>query len=439
MQTRTMPTTTRGSERSDRPKPGAVASRALGGAIALAVLAVNGGAQANAPAPFSRPTGAVPGMVVERASPLLVEREELVVDCAKEMSPLHPRCTFVATYALRNPAAGEEELLGAFYTTEAENHRGGRSENRDADSARVTAALDGVDARAEATEDQLRRMDTIVLEDPELGAAQKPPAVVLRRQPFRIIVRGGAKASLVFTGELQPTAFAGERGWGGYQLPAIATRHPGLAKPFALGWDTSDEDYLYLISPIRRWSGDPDVHVSVRYRGANDFSPSASGSAWTHVDQGDVVTSSTVFRAGTPQNLRFRLSYRPSPLHNGGPLVGIGPRIAREELRFRFGYEVGLSSFMIVGASAETNFDEYATAATTLDFATPSFIVIPSFSLGAGPTVQFRTHEPTRVGARSQLTISWPLLSLVFPVDYYPVAGSAGSHFEGAFLTQLSF
>lgn len=416
----------------------AVERRSLALVVVVGLLAISSLAHANAPAPFSRPTGSVPGVVVERASPLLVEREDLAIDCAVNESPIHPRCTFVATYALRNPAAEEEELLGAFYTTEAPRRDGTPSEHRGEPAAPVTASLDGVDVRAEATEAQLQRMDALVAEDPEL-AAQKPPGDELHRQPFRIVVKGGAKASLVFAGELTATSYDGDHPEG-YNLPGIATRHPAWARGTPLSWDRSDDDFLYLISPIRRWSGAPDVHVSIRHRRRNGFTPAVAGATWTHSDDGPFTTSRTVLRAGSSANLRFGLSYRPPLFHNGGPVVGIGPRIAREELRVRFGYEVGLSTFMILGASAETNFDEYVTAATTLDLATPNvFLFIPSLSLGAGPAVQFRKEEDTRVGARTQFTIAWPHLSFLFPVDYYPVAGSAGSHFEGAFLTQLSY
>ncbi len=71
-------------------------------------------------------------------------------------------------------------------------------------------------------------MDALVAEDPEL-AAQKPPGDELHRQPFRIVVKGGAKASLVFAGELTATSYDGDHPEG-YNLPASrpATRR-GLA------------------------------------------------------------------------------------------------------------------------------------------------------------------------------------------------------------------
>jgi hypothetical protein len=99
-----------------------------------------------------------------------------------------------------------------------------------------------------------------------------------------------------------------------------------------------------------------------------------------------------------------------------------------------------MSSFGLLGLSAETNFDHYVTGALVLDAASPNFLLIfPSLSVGGGVVTQWRHDAPTRPGGRFQLGISWPLVSLSFPIDYYPVSNSSRSHFEGAFLTQLSF
>ena len=414
---------------------------ALASLFFLVVAALSFPARANGTAPFSRPTGAAAGVLVERASPLVVEREELIVDCTKDdpkPRPLHPRCTFVATYALRNPSPGEEELLGAFYT--ALFQPGVSPSAAYAGEPPVMARLDGVDVRAEATDQQLARMDALVREDPEVGDAERASWYRLQRDPFRIAVAGGQRAQLVFNGELRAVSFSSSEPLGPYHLPALLTRHPGPFVPRGWDWETSDDDFVYLISPLGHWAGAPEVHVTVRHRSANGFAHAAPTTPWTRQTAGDVTSESTVVRASARQNLRFHLSSGTSLLKNGGPVVGIGPRIGREELRVRLGYEVGLSTFLILGASAETNFDAYVTGALTLDLATASALgFIPSLGIGGGAAVQARTGEPTRAGARSQLTIAWPVLSIAFPVDVYPVAGSAGSHVEGAFLTQLSF
>jgi hypothetical protein len=376
-------------------------------------------------------------MVLERPSPLTVEREELAVDCALNEAVIHADCTFTATYFLHNPTASVEEVLGAFYTVElAHSARGRASESS---LVPVEASLDGRPASAEATPEQLERMDQIVLSDPEAARAVGGE-IALVRVPFRVVVEPGAHVRLLFHGPLNPTKFEDDRPLHGYTIPAIIARHVLLAPKEDESWTHTAEDYLYLISPLSTWAGDPEVVVSVRYHERNDFTPSSPSGAWTTSTEGGITTSRTVVRASARKNLRFRLAYKAFPIINGGPLVGIGPRIAREELRVRAGYEISGPEFLIYGIAAESNFDTYFTGVATIEAATPNLIFIfPSLALGLGVPVQVRHAEPTRVGGRLEFTASFPVLSFVFPVDFYPVANSSGSHWEGAFLTQLSF
>lgn len=405
-------------------------------ALGLCVFATS--AEANAPAPYSRPTGAVPGVVVEQPSPVAVEREDLVIDCAEDESPLHPSCTFVATYFLRNPAPAEEELLGAFYTAErAAAYGSGPS------PPAVTIHLDGADARAEATPEQIERMDAIVRQDATIAPILEVNALALRHEPFRIRVAAGARATLVFRGTLAPirsesTVSARE----GYVLHALYARHPVFGPSKTVSREGSEDDFLYLVSPISpsRWSGDAEVNLRIRHRTANDFAVSSPAGRFAATQSAGITTESIAIRASSRQNLRFRLVYAEPFIHNGGPVIGMGQRIGRQELRVRLGYEIGLSTFLLLGGSADTDFKDFVTAAATVDAATPVFaFIIPSISLGAGVPVQFRRDVPPRVGARAQIGISWPILSLVFPIDVYPAENSSGSHVEASFLAQLSF
>ncbi len=409
----------------------------VGLGLVVLLLASSRPAFANAAAPFSQPTGAAAGVVMERPSPLVVEREELVIDCASgQSSPLNARCSFKATYFLLNPTGSGEELLGAFYTLS----RGGRGAGRPpTEDLSVRPSLDGAQAHAQANTEQLRRMDAIVAEDPEV-ARELQGGHGLDRTPFRVAVGAGARARLVFEGRLTPVRYRRDESSRGYALPAIVARHIFFAPSASRSWDRSEDEFFYMISPLSRWAGDPEVLITVRHRRDNDFVPRSLESAWTKSKEGDVEVETASVRASSRKNLRFGLSYTPFPLVNGGPLIGLGPRIGREELRVRAGYEFSGPSYLVYGLSAETNFREYMTAVASIDLATPNFIfLIPSLAVGAGVPVQLRKGEPTRVGGRMTLTISWPLVSFLFPVDYYPVANSSGSHFEGAFMTQLSF
>lgn len=416
-------------------------------AVAACVVAFAGSmrlAHANAPAPYSRPVGAMPGMVIERPSPLVVEREELVVDCAKGGFQFHAQCTFMATYFLLNPAANEEEVLGAFYSVEsagAVSH----TESGVAREGEVAIAVDGKSASAEATPEQIATMDAIVLADPEIarevaiGEGGRRERVLVAA-PFRVTVAPGARARLVFTGSLRPTHFEDDRPNRGFTLTPILTRHVLVSPQEETVWGSSAEDFLYLVSPLRSWAGDPDVAITVKVPRRNDVTVSEPDTRWDAATEDGIQIRRTVVKARARKNLRFRVAYNHFAIVNGGPLLGVGPRIAREELRVRAGYELSGPDYMIYGVAAETNFDTYVTAVATAEIATPNVLAIfPSFALGLGVPVQFRRAEPTRVGGRGELTLSFPLVSFLFPVDFYPVPSSSGSHWEGAFITQLSF
>lgn len=347
---------------------------------------------------------------------------------------IHAQCSFTATYFLHNPTTGVEEVLGAFYTVERV-----RNASRSETPYHVDITLEGQRVTAEATPEQLARMDEIVKQDRDIAQELGNENLELAREPFRIVVEAGARARLVFHGELNPTDFDDSRPAHGYPIPANVVRHPFLSRTDSETWTKSGESYLYLISPLGNWAGDPEVFVTVRHHRANDFTPS-SPEGFRSTTDGKITTARTVVRASAKKNLRFRLEYDPFPILNGGPLVGIGPRIAREELRLRAGYEVSGPEYLIYGVAAESNLDTYFTAVATIEAATPNFLILfPSLAVGLGVPVQVRKSEPTRVGVRGELTFSFPILSLVFPVDYFPVANSSGSHWEGAFVTQLSF
>ena len=407
-------------------------------AIVLAPLGGTRVARANAAAPFSTPVGAVPGAVMERASPLRVEREELVVDCAQ---PGAFACTFTATYFLYNPTNLVEEVLGAFYAMRTTDPHASSWHNNNSSGTddHVRAELDGQAADAPGTDEQLQRMDEIVVHDPEIGRLTASGRFGLQRDPFLVSVAPGTRARLVFRGPLRPIRFEDPGPKEGYAIPALRVRHVALASKNLPTWDRVELEYLYLLSPLRGWAGDPNVTITVRYPLARDFTPS-SPAPWRSETDGEIVTSTTTVRAATADNLRFRLSRNPFPIMHGGPLLGIGPRIGREELRARFGYEIGGPEALVYSVAGETNFRDYVTAVATVEAASPSFVfIIPSLALGIGVPVQFRKDAPTRVGVRGQLAISWPLVSLLFPIDVYVAENSSGAHVEGAFVTQVSF
>lgn len=374
-----------------------------------------------------------------RPSPVAVEREELVITCASGgRTTSHPSCGFTATYHLYNPSARGEELLGAFYEIFA-GGGGAAGEGLRVTRGATNIRLEDADVPTEATDEQLARMDAIVMQDASILADVRAGRT-LARTPFTVVVGAGARARLVFRGDLLPTSYLHDSPREGYAIPAILQRHLFLGTSSREEWLDAEDEYTYLVTPIGSgWAGDPEIVVTINHDAGNGFVPASLG-RWETSRSGGMVSETARTRASARQNLKFRLVDKGFPLKNGGPLFGMGPRIGREELRARAGYEISGPHWLVYGLAAETNFREYVTAVATVDLATPALIfVIPSLAVGLGVPVQFRKDEPTRVGGRFTFTWSWPLISFLFPIDYYPTPNSSGSHVEGAFVTQLSF
>ena len=91
-------------------------------------------------------------------------------------------------------------------------------------------------------------------------------------------------------------------------------------------------------------------------------------------------------------------------------------------------------------SDAQATFSEDFTGTTTLvplgEVASPGVYFIPSLGLGAGVPIQFRSGAGTHVGARMQLTLSFPVVSIVFPVDVFP--GDAGNTWQVGLFGQAS-
>jgi hypothetical protein len=90
------------------------------------------------------------------------------------------------------------------------------------------------------------------------------------------------------------------------------------------------------------------------------------------------------------------------------------------------GAALGLAGLVCQGLDARRRLVNGGTFTKSREAATPDILVfIPSLGLGLGMPVQLRSGEPTLVGARVQLTLSFPVLSFVVPIDWFPAgAGS---------------
>ncbi|HEX3345784.1 MAG TPA: hypothetical protein VHS09_14470 [Polyangiaceae bacterium] len=381
-------------------------------AVVAAVLAAQApAALANAPAPYVRQPDRLGGAFVVAPTSLVVEREDLSFRCATASS-----CTFQAAYHVVNPGDAREEVLGAFYGIAAHG---------------VTIRADGVDARRELTAEQRVASDAAV-------TAIEPRVVssygeALRRTGFTLAVEGHARAELVFEGVMEPVfqevSFNREE----FVIDAVLARHPWLSTESR---DDERVEYAYALSPIRSWGGSPTIDVTVRLAGGLRWVPEAGWSVG--VEDGGVVARRTL-AARDASVLRFSAILPGTTLLNGGPFVAAGGRIGPAELRTRLGYEIAGPRAVLYSAAVETSFHGRTTLVPVIEAASPDLvIIIPSFGLGAGVPVQLRSGAPALVGVRGQLTVSFPVVSLVVPFDWFPGA-AGGEQAQVAMLAQASF
>lgn len=373
-------------------------SAPLGAALLalLATLTLSPPARANAPAPLVRADRNEGGAFVARPTSLVVEHEDLSFRCNGD------DCAFQAVYHVVNPTDAREEVLGAFYGIAADQ---------------LTATADGADARRTLCPDQMSTVDNAVaVLDQELARDD------VARQGFYLAVDAHARATLVFAGRMQSVVFDTRSDvLGEFAFPPLATRHLWLGTRATE--DTTDE-YAYALSPIRSWAGSPTIEVTVRCPSARYWPADQAGWAVSEQD-GDLVARRTI-AAADASTLRFRVVHPGTIVLNGGPMIGLGGRIdGTGEFRARLGYEGALPWWVIWSASVETSFKGTTTVVPLGEVATPDLIfVIPSLGLGAGVPVQIRQGAGTYVGARMQLTVSFPVLSMVLPVDVFPGASS---------------
>lgn len=371
---------------------------ALATGSVLALLAAT--AAGNAPAPFSRNAGS--GPFVERKTPLVIEREELVFECADGSDALRlPSCVFHATYQVRNPTTQREEVMGAFY----------------GDTEGLVITADGLDTHAWLKPEHAAAMDRVVK---ELDPDREDRTVDTLRAGFVLEVDPGQRRVLRFAGRLMPSSPDDAAEATGFVMPANRARHPWLATP---GRSAARYEFEYLLFPIRDWSGDPMVEIRVRYPRAWSMGAlEGSGASWSAREEAGTTVSSARLRASEIAKLRLSVRVPSSGVLNGGPFVGLGPRLDASGGRLRFGYELAGPSYAIYSLAGETDFRGRWTIVPAAELATPWLLLIPAHGLGLGVPIQLAPGESPRVGIRLQPSLGIPLVTFMLPIDVFPSA-----------------
>jgi hypothetical protein len=350
------------------------------------------------------------GAFLARPSTLVVDHEDLAFRCDEK------GCTFRAVYDVRNPSDAREEALGAFYGIGADD---------------LTATTGGVDARYSLTPEQEKAIDdAVAVFDPNVARDR-----TIARQGFLFGVDAHARATLVFAGHIRPVLAGIPGGPGGYgSLPPLETRHLWLGTKARR--EVVDA-YAYALSPLRSWGGSPTIDVTVRCRSARFWAKDQH--AWSESEDDTGFVARRTLAAEDASTLSFRVVREPGTwLLHGGPFAGIGGRIDEGQLRARFGYEFAVPWWVLWSGAVEANFKGTTTLIPMGEIASSMILFIPSVGLGAGVPVQFRSGAGVEVGTRAQLTVSFPILSIVLPIDLFPRAG-AGNVWQVGLFAQASF
>lgn len=384
-------------------------------ALALALVATEDSAHANSAAPYHRDPYAAGGAFLAEPTNLVVEHETLTIDC--DLVDQRRECKFEALYDVSNPTETAEEVLGVFFGVPQDQ---------------IAITIDGADIRTKVTPAQVVEAFRSIPKERE-DRESDPNVRQFASAGFVVRVEAGAKKRVRFVGLLEPTYRYQERE--GYAIPAIVARHP------ILGSHPRREeklDFTYFISPIRTWRGHPDIEITVR--SPSSWSFTSPGPGWTTTRSGTRDVSRLVTTAEATPRLTYSLVVPPGLFVNGGPIVGIGAELEEAGPRLRAGYEIGLKDWMIGSLAYESFVDRNRsnyTFVAAFEAASPNVIIlIPSLSAGLGLPVQFHSSGPVSVGARGFVGLSFPLLSLMVPVDVY---FDDPSHPRVAFMGQLSF
>lgn len=379
--------------------------------LVAALVALPGAAYANAAAPFHRDPSAAASAFVTGQTGLVVQHETLRIECAEKVE----ECSFEAVYDVANPTEAAEEVLGVFVGAPAE---------------RTTITVDGVDVRTALSKEQLEKAFESIPKPEKGSGADAALMNEARSAGFTLRVDPGLKRQITFKGVLVPTYTSEDRS--AYDLPAIKARHVWYSSKVR-----SDRriEFTYLLSPLATWGGTPNIDVTIT-------TPTSVGfdSAWTTQIEGKRRIARITTTADRLAALRFSEIIAPPIFVNGGPFIGAGAEFEEPGGRLRAGYEIGLSDWALGSLAFELyggrQRQDY-TIVPTFEVATHNVMLfIPALSAGLGIPFQLHDVGSPQVGARVVVGLSFPIVSILVPVDVY---FDEPSRPRAAFIGQVGF
>lgn len=318
----------------------------------------------------------------EARTPLALEREEIVVTCEAPppSSDEAMECVLRMQYTLRNPDE---------------------------------------DARAVSLHFTVENIDGFVVGDVGTEGTSEAPVLSGRRFPFapdqtRTLELSG-DASLVRIAE-----------GGAASTDALEARHPLLATSI----HGEERGFIYTRAVEGHFVSFPDEFY-VRARLPEGYSLDASESGAVRVPSESVDGWSVLrVRPTDEEDPHFRVVIRhggDAPVvRNGGPFIALGgvalaPTVLENSFWGRIGYEIGFLDWIALAVSAETNFTNRVALGVTVEAASPSFGIPPSFSVGAGAAIRVYPEVTAGVRLMAGLTVFSVGFEALF--DYYPNDG----------------
>ena len=208
---------------------------------------------------------------------------------------------------------------------------------------------------------------------------------------------------------------------------ALSARHPVLVGP----WNGTERGFRWTRPIGIRWASVGETSITVhapagwRVR-ADDF---------REEQQADGTYEGTFQPGGTPPPaVEVVLTHGGSrdDVRAGGPFVGLGGTFD-QGFRLRAGWEMGITEWVILSASADTDFQNFVVITPMVEAATWSLIVAPSLSAGIGVPIRYGPM-PSQVdttmlvfdwtaGLRLEASATFLSVAFVASFDIYPQYG----------------
>lgn len=396
--------------------------RLTSAAVAVPLLGWTYLAVANMAAPQHHPSILSPPTVQER-TPLVVDRERLVISCFDAAGSDEPDCRFEATYWVRNPTNLEQQVTPGFVsemTEQVEIWLGGRRVDRplsELEADRLVPTLEGESQPAdprfaqppgEQSVHSEPSLEERMMHD-MLASAVRGGTV----RGFDLQLSPGAASEVTIRGRLTPGEYWEPSPY--LVIDARKARHPLLAPDSRSG----QYEVQYLIAPIETWGASGPIEVVVQHPSSWDADVESQGgvSHTTAPDGRSELRFVTTAKATPILQVVFELPR--ARFHPGGPVAGIGGTFGDAGgFRMRLGWEISEPDWLLYSATADTNFDDVLVLTPMVEAATPWILIIPSVAFGLGMPV--RVEPETEVGIRFQGTVAFGPAAWVTSYDLFP-------------------